>query len=139
MNKKAEQLGVPFGTASGRLRKKILFNLVQQTNQAVCYRCGERIETEADLSIEHKTPWLDSDNPKELFYDLDNIAYSHLSCNSKASRGAKGQIRAQHGTVSRYKRQGCRCDLCREAKRIENKKYLEGTQMVANGFENRGG
>lgn len=36
--------------------------------------------------IEHKIPWLDSDKPKELFFDLENIGFSHLSCNIKARR-----------------------------------------------------
>ena len=41
----------------------------------------------ARLSIEHKIPWLDSDNPKELFFNLEkNIAFSHLSCNISAAR-----------------------------------------------------
>lgn len=121
--KKNKQLGMSHGTANGRLRKKLLFSLVQQTNQDICFRCHKRIESVEELSIDHKKAWLDSENPKELFFDLDNIAYSHLSCNAKASRGAKGHMRAKHGTVSRYKRQGCRCDLCKNAKRIENKKY----------------
>lgn len=39
-----------------------------------------------ELSIEHKTPWLDSEDPKALFFDLNNIAFSHLSCNVSAAK-----------------------------------------------------
>lgn len=77
--RKAKFLGIPSGTAYGQLRKSIMFRLVQQTEQDSCYRCGEKIESEKDLSIEHKIAWLD--NSVELFWDLDNIAFSHLGCN----------------------------------------------------------
>lgn len=36
-----------------------------------------------DLSIEHKAPWLHRDSA--LFWDLDNIAFSHLACNVNAA------------------------------------------------------
>ena len=41
------------------------------------------------FSIEHKTPWLDSGDPIGLYFDLDNISFSHLSCNCRASRRGK--------------------------------------------------
>lgn len=79
--KKKEQLGMNASTASHRLRKMILFSLVQQTGQDVCFRCQTKIETVKELSIEHKTPWLDSENPIKTFFDLENVAFSHLKCN----------------------------------------------------------
>jgi hypothetical protein len=77
--KKSKFLGMPYGTASGRLRKKILFNLVQETERDVCFRCGEKIKSADEISIEHKKPWLGIN--VDLFWDLDNIAFSHLRCN----------------------------------------------------------
>lgn len=56
--KKSEFLGMPHGTAAGRLRKMILFDLVQDACKDVCFRCGETIGTIDQLSIEHKQPWL---------------------------------------------------------------------------------
>lgn len=44
-----------------------------------CYQCGNTIDKVEELSIEHKTPWLDSDTPKELFFNLENIAF-HNGC-----------------------------------------------------------
>ena len=31
-------------------------------------------------------PWLDSSTPLETFFDLDNITFSHNSCNISAAR-----------------------------------------------------
>lgn len=95
-NKKNEQLGMPFGTASARLRKSILFSLLKETNKNICFQCGKPIELEDELSIEHKVPWLDSDNPKDRFFDISNIAFSHLSCNVSAARRARESKRDSH-------------------------------------------
>lgn len=85
--KKSNQLGMPFGTATNRLRKMILFRLLQRLGEDVCFRCGCRIESVDDLSIEHKSPWLDVD--MSLFWDLGNVVFSHLRCNSV--RGSLGK------------------------------------------------
>jgi hypothetical protein len=116
--KKNEQLGMAYGTAANRLRKSILFKLIVAGGYDTCHRCGEKIETERELSIEHKVPWLDSEDPKGLFFDLNNIAFSHLSCNCRASTGGtpKG-CQSEHGSLARYDRWGCRCDKCKAIKR----------------------
>ena len=80
------QLNMNLSTASSRLKKLILFDLVQKTGQDKCFRCGELILSADELSIEHKNPWLHSDEPEELFFDLNNIAFSHLDCNCRARR-----------------------------------------------------
>lgn len=77
--KKNATLGMPYGTASGRLRKIILFDLLKRHQENGCYRCQQPIESVDDLSIEHKLPW--EGRSKELFWDLNNIAFSHLKCN----------------------------------------------------------
>ena len=79
-----KQLGMPYGTACGRLRKIIMFHLIQKLKLDTCVRCKKLITNINDLSIEHIKPWLDIDI--NLFWDLNNIGFSHLSCNSKASR-----------------------------------------------------
>ena len=80
---KAQKLGMPYGTACNRLRKVILYHLLKQLGQNTCFQCKEEIESAEFLSIEHKQSW--SDNPN-LFWEIDNIAFSHLTCNIKASR-----------------------------------------------------
>lgn len=127
--KKSKQLGIPWGTANNKLKKKILFNLLCKLNENVCFHCNKKITSENELSVEHKEPWLD--NSPSLFWDLDNIAFSHLSCNCSNGRKAiKGKI-SPHGTKERYCYSECRCDLCRKAntedmryrRRKHNKKY----------------
>jgi hypothetical protein len=86
MNKDYEKrrtilLGEPFSTACTKLRKIILFNLLIKYHENICFRCNKIIENIEDLSIEHKESWINSTNPKEKFYDLKNIAFSHLHCN----------------------------------------------------------
>jgi hypothetical protein len=97
-DKKDHQLGMSYGTASHRLKKQILFSLVQETGKDICYRCGKVIETAEELSVDHKIDWLDKD--PSLFWDLDNIAFSHLSCNIEHSVSYHGG-RGSHRLLSR--------------------------------------
>jgi len=87
--KMKQMLGMSQGTAANRLRKAIMFQLVQETNKDVCYQCEKKIETLSQFSIEHMEPWQKADDPKHAFFDLNNISFSHLSCNARA--GEKGK------------------------------------------------
>lgn len=77
--KKNATLGMSHGTAANRLRKMILFRQLKKHGENVCVRCGKSIEAVEDLSIEHIKPW--EGISAELFWDLENIAFSHISCN----------------------------------------------------------
>ena len=79
---KSEKLGMPIGTARARLIKDILWKYVVLCGDDYCYRCGHQILNPLELSIEHKNPWGISDNPLNLYFDLENIAFSHIKCNS---------------------------------------------------------
>jgi len=83
--KKSELLGVAHGTAQHRLRKSIMFMLVVETNKNICSHCKKIIDNIDHFSIEHISPWMSAEDPKESFYSLNNIAFSHLSCNSSAA------------------------------------------------------
>lgn len=83
---KDKQLGMPFGTACHQLRREILFELVREVKRNFCFRCGKAIESSKDFSIDHKEPWLHSNEPKELFFSLTNVAFSHKLCNTNARR-----------------------------------------------------
>ena len=87
-DKKSLQLGMNPSTASGRLVKDVLWKLIQQTNQDSCCKCGEKMTRET-FSIEHITPWLDSDDPVGLYFDLENIGFSHHRCNVRDARSAR--------------------------------------------------
>lgn len=109
--KKNSQLGMNTSTASSRLVKDLLWNFIESAGSNKCYRCGEPM-TRDTFSIEHKVPWLDSEDPKGLFFDIDNISYSHLSCNSAARRETR--VPSECGTYVKYTT-GCRCDPCLDA------------------------
>ena len=112
MNKnanKSRQLGMPFGTANGKLRKMILFALIKKYGEDNCYRCKTKIEELQDFSIEHKKAWLNID--VNLFWDLNNITFSHLKCNVSTT----AQRPRPHGTYWNYGRHKCRCSECTKA------------------------
>ena len=110
--KKTLQLGMNPSTASGRLVKDTLFRLAVELGHK-CFQCGEDLERDS-FSIEHKEPWLDSTNPKATFFDQDNIAFSHLSCN--IGQGRRGTTPCPSNAA--YNR-GCRCDGCKAARRAK--------------------
>jgi len=90
--RKSAFLGIPHGTACGRLRKMILFNLLRSHGENICFKCSRLIETADELSIEHKQPW--EGISVELFWDLENIAFSHLRCNTTHRRkGGRAYMR----------------------------------------------
>jgi hypothetical protein len=91
--KKAAQLGMPLGTAQGRLLKQLLFRMAQELERDVCFQCGEKINSVEEFSIEHKQPWLDVS--VELYWDLANIAFSHRVCNIRAARRDVPRLREQ--------------------------------------------
>jgi hypothetical protein len=113
--KKKSQLGIDPATASGRLVKDLLFKLAIDAGHR-CYRCGEEL-TRDTFSIEHKERWLDSPDPVRFFFDLNNIGFSHKSCNREAARTIPRS--APHGSLRRYKFQGCRCEPCTETAKIK--------------------
>ena len=117
---KKEQLGMDTGTASHKLLKDILWKLIQDTNQTKCFVCNEEM-TRNTFSIEHKISWKDSVAPKDLFFDLSNISFSHKICN-RPRRGIRKTT--SHG-LTMYDKYGCRCEVCKKAKSDINKKHLK--------------
>lgn len=82
--RKSKLLGMPFGTASGRLRKMLMFSLVQRLGIDICHQCKRLIETTEELSIEHESGWQLADDPVHAFFDLSQVSFSHLDCNIRA-------------------------------------------------------
>lgn len=111
------------GTATNRLRKNIMFDLVKKCNLDICYRCKKKIESVNDLSIDHKVDW--ENVSVELFWDLDNIAFSHLKCNTKSvSRDEYGNKickQCKRNDV-KFSEIGYLCNRCTNIKR--NKREL---------------
>ena len=112
---KSQLGGLAPSTARSRLDRTIMLAMAKKLEQDYCFRCSKQIRTIDEFSVEHKIEWLHSENPVELYFDLDNIAFSHIKCNTGARRYTnsiphnKGNI--THG-VSGY-RLGCRCEICK--------------------------
>jgi HNH endonuclease len=116
--KKKTQLGIDPGTAAARLIRDLLFDFVGATE---CFRCGEPLTRES-FSVDHKVPWLDSENPPALFFDLKNISYSHLSCNVADGRRPRRKTPEQLAAMSPAQRREVLYDreyarLCRLRKK----------------------
>ncbi|MBW2559257.1 MAG: HNH endonuclease [Deltaproteobacteria bacterium] len=79
-----EQLGTSKRVATTRLTRRLMWDYAIRLGLDVCYRCGKKIETFEEMTIEHKRPWLHQSDAKKRYYDLDNIAHSHHSCNAQA-------------------------------------------------------
>ena len=82
VQRKSDVLGMPFGTACNKLRRMVMFSLLQRHGENVCFKCGKQILKASDLSLEHKEAWQSAGSA--LFWDLDNIAFSHPQCNLRA-------------------------------------------------------
>lgn len=87
--KETRLLGMPWTTAQTRLQRRVLVALAIECGKSNCYRCGKPVESVEEFSIEHIISWLDE---PEKFWDLSNIAFSHVSCNRKAGRKRGGGL-----------------------------------------------
>ena len=83
--RRSRLLGMSFGAACNQLRKAILFKLANDADLTKCHRCGKQIETLAEFSIEHKDAWERAADPVATFFNLENVTFSHLVCNSGAA------------------------------------------------------
>ena len=83
---KTKKLGMSPGKARNLLVNTLLFRFAQETEMDRCFRCEKPIVCVEDCSIDHIQNWLHSDNPVEVYFDLNNIAFSHRSCNYAASK-----------------------------------------------------
>lgn len=79
-NQTKAKLGMDSSTANYKLLRKILYNFVLKIDK-ICYRCGKYMNKN-NISIDHKKHWRQSNDPKKSFFNLKNISFSHLSCNT---------------------------------------------------------
>lgn len=86
------KLGMSHGRACHIIRKEMMFLLIKEAGRDMCYRCGEPILQSSDMSFDHKVSWEHSNNPKELFFDLDNIAFSHRLCNALSADRSRSRV-----------------------------------------------
>jgi hypothetical protein len=126
MDKRHSQLGMNVGTASNRLVKDILFSLIKNTP---CFRCGGKLKRE-NFSVEHKTAWLNSEDPVGLFFDLDNISFSHQSCNAAAGDRPNKKYR---GYLERKRASRDREKVARSQVPVEIRKVKRREQYLRTG------
>jgi hypothetical protein len=113
--RKAQQLGMSFSTARSQLVKILMFEMLKRLDENICFKCRKIIDNIEELSIEHKQPWVDID--PQLFWDLDNIAFSHNKCNRpdrpyKVYENEKARNRALYNRIKN--------DPVRYNKRLQN-------------------
>ena len=99
-------LGMNPQTAKYRLDRDLLFDLAVKAGYK-CFRCSGELTRET-FSVDHKQNWSVAADPKAVYFDLSNVAFSHHGCNSTY----KSTPRPAH-----HYRDGCRCGACREWKR----------------------
>lgn len=122
MDKKREKLGMNPSTAHRRLLKDLLFKFIILAGYK-CYRCKKEL-TREDMTIDHINPWLNSDDPIKNFFDLDNIAFSHMACNLQESVDRKIKFKTEEeklGAQRKYNRERMRKRYTYENRR---QKYL---------------
>lgn len=91
-----QALGMKQQTARKRLERMIILHWGRKCGFGNCYQCNQPINSIEDMSIEHIKPWggneygLDAD--PELFWDLENIALSHKTCNTSCGRSGLGKL-----------------------------------------------
>jgi hypothetical protein len=129
--RKAAQLGMPYGTATHVLRKALLFRLAQMLGLDECFQCQKVIATVDDFSLEHMVPWGSSEDPKAAFFDLNNIAFSHLGCNARAAfRPKQYPSRREKNEASRKR---ARADPMRYAKELSDKRIRYAKDVKSRG------
>ena len=132
---KDDFLGMSYATANSRLRKIVLFHLVQRLSLDICVRCNKKIENVADLTIDHIKHWYGVS--VDLYWDPTNTGFSHFSCNSqhqasKKEKTIKGKAWcARHGSYvdismfaeNKAHRNGLQrdCNLCRSKTRSKKR------------------
>lgn len=79
--KRSEQLGMPYGTASNKLRLKVIFDLLCSVGKNNCFVCNSIIDSPENLAVAHKKQWVDVD--PSLFWKTDNIVFKHQKCKEK--------------------------------------------------------
>jgi hypothetical protein len=50
VSRKSAFSGMPHGTAANRLRKMVMFHLLQKYGENICFQCTEKLETYEELS-----------------------------------------------------------------------------------------
>ncbi|BAY64157.1 hypothetical protein NIES22_42520 [Calothrix brevissima NIES-22] len=89
-----DKLGTHNSSAQRKLVKLLLFQYVNNAGENICWQCGEEITKYDEFSIEHKKPWSCAEDPKEAYFNLDNVTFSHIACNVQKIRNSPHKRKA---------------------------------------------
>src|SRR3990167_2533934 len=116
------QIGMSQSNARPRLLRSVLFYILCNTGLNVCFRCNLKILELKDFTLDHKENWRGEKNP-ELYFDVKNIGFSHLSCNSAMTRRRKCELGKHWCSV---------CKQCLDPKEFGNRSNTKsGTKRWA--------
>lgn len=73
-----------------RLHMRFIFKMIKDLKQNFCFRCKQEIESDDELSLDHKISYINND-PK-WYFDINNIYYSHNRCNCGESQKGSGKL-----------------------------------------------
>lgn len=88
-------LGSHLPSVTHKLKRQMILLMAQICGYDTCHKCKRKITTIKEMSIEHRVPWTN----QEEFLDIENLALSHLGCNSSTANAKKGKIGKQYGYV----------------------------------------
>lgn len=115
--KKNAILGMSAGKARNILVKRVLLSLAEALGRDICFRCRQPIGDASLLSLDHVVDWLEVG--PSAYFDVNNIAFSHLSCNCAAGNG--NRVRGKLARERRFDTDGGRrCDSCRRYRDIDH-------------------
>jgi len=77
---KSKLLGMSFHTARARLERDLLFKFATELGH-VCYRCQQPMPRD-NFSVDHMENWSTAESPIKAYFDLKNVAFSHIHCNA---------------------------------------------------------
>lgn len=118
-DKKKAKLGMSPSAARDRLTRQLLWREIKDTP---CYRCGEAMSLET-YSIEHVVPWLNSEAPIDVYFNLDNVSFSHSVCNKRANTSKTGKGLLTQEEIQERQRKASRLYAARQ--RATNPAYVE--------------
>ncbi|WP_423801812.1 hypothetical protein [Neobacillus sp. SAB-20_R2A] len=97
------QLGVSDSYSRILIRRNFIFYLARLLNGGTlnCYRCNKEIVSREEFSLDHIEDWREALNPYQAFFDPENIAFSHKTCNSRAAAN-KAAIRNKTGAIGAW-------------------------------------
>lgn len=107
-NRLKDILGETISNATYKLRKILLFEFAKRLDLHHCFRCGEPIDNIDEFTVDHVLSWR-LHKSRELFYDIDNIKFSHFKCNCANYTKSKTRPNARKNKIKNEEKF---CDLC---------------------------